>query len=64
LAGKGYYVVGVEQDQAAASVAAPFYDEFIVADVEAGLRLSGSLTSSCSPIFWSICASPERSWST
>jgi 2-polyprenyl-3-methyl-5-hydroxy-6-metoxy-1,4-benzoquinol methylase len=40
LAGKGYYVVGVEQDEAAASVAAAFYDEFIVADVEAGLRLS------------------------
>jgi 2-polyprenyl-3-methyl-5-hydroxy-6-metoxy-1,4-benzoquinol methylase len=40
LAGKGYYVVGVEQDEAAASVAARFYDEFIIADVEAGLRLS------------------------
>jgi 2-polyprenyl-3-methyl-5-hydroxy-6-metoxy-1,4-benzoquinol methylase len=40
LAGKGYHVVGVEQDEAAASVAARFYDEFIVADVEAGLRLS------------------------
>jgi 2-polyprenyl-3-methyl-5-hydroxy-6-metoxy-1,4-benzoquinol methylase len=40
LAGRGYYVVGVEQDQAAASVAASFYNEFIVADVEAGLRLS------------------------
>jgi 2-polyprenyl-3-methyl-5-hydroxy-6-metoxy-1,4-benzoquinol methylase len=40
LAGKGYYIVGVEQDEAAASVASAFYDEFIVADVEAGLRLS------------------------
>jgi len=40
LAGKGYYVVGVEQNEAAASVAAAFYDEFVVADVEAGLRLS------------------------
>jgi 2-polyprenyl-3-methyl-5-hydroxy-6-metoxy-1,4-benzoquinol methylase len=40
LAGKGYYVVGVEQDEAAARVAAAFYDEFIIADVEAGLRLS------------------------
>jgi len=40
LAGRGYYVVGVEQDEAAASVAASFYDEFIVADVESGLRLS------------------------
>jgi 2-polyprenyl-3-methyl-5-hydroxy-6-metoxy-1,4-benzoquinol methylase len=40
LAGKGYYVVGVEQNEAAANVAAGFYDEFIVADVEAGLRLS------------------------
>jgi 2-polyprenyl-3-methyl-5-hydroxy-6-metoxy-1,4-benzoquinol methylase len=33
-------VVGVEQDEAAATVAARFYDEFIIADVEAGLRLS------------------------
>jgi len=40
LAGKGFYVVGVEQNEAAASVAAGFYDEFIVADVESGLRLS------------------------
>jgi len=40
LAGKGYYVVGVEQDEASASIASAFYDEFIVADVEAGLRLS------------------------
>jgi 2-polyprenyl-3-methyl-5-hydroxy-6-metoxy-1,4-benzoquinol methylase len=40
LAGKGYYVVGIEQNEAAASVAARFYDEFIVADVEAGLKLS------------------------
>jgi 2-polyprenyl-3-methyl-5-hydroxy-6-metoxy-1,4-benzoquinol methylase len=40
LAGKGYYVVGVEQDEASASVASAFYDEFIVADVESGLRLS------------------------
>jgi 2-polyprenyl-3-methyl-5-hydroxy-6-metoxy-1,4-benzoquinol methylase len=40
LAGKGYYIVGVEQDEAAARVASAFYDEFIVADVEAGLRLS------------------------
>jgi 2-polyprenyl-3-methyl-5-hydroxy-6-metoxy-1,4-benzoquinol methylase len=40
LAGKGYYVVGVEQNESAASVAAAFYDEFVVADVEAGLRLS------------------------
>jgi len=40
LAGRGFYVVGVEQDETAASIAAAFYDEFIVADVEAGLRLS------------------------
>jgi 2-polyprenyl-3-methyl-5-hydroxy-6-metoxy-1,4-benzoquinol methylase len=40
LSGKGYYVIGVEQDEAAASIASAFYDEFIVADVEAGLRLS------------------------
>jgi len=39
LAGRSYYVVGVEQDQAAASVAS-FYDEFIVSDVESQLRLS------------------------
>jgi 2-polyprenyl-3-methyl-5-hydroxy-6-metoxy-1,4-benzoquinol methylase len=35
LAGKGYYVVGVEQDEAAARVATAFYDEFIIADAEA-----------------------------
>jgi 2-polyprenyl-3-methyl-5-hydroxy-6-metoxy-1,4-benzoquinol methylase len=40
LAGKGYYVVGVEQDEASANVASAFYDEFIIADVESGLSLS------------------------
>ena len=40
LAGKGYYIAGVEQDEASAKVASAFYDEFIVADVESGLRLS------------------------
>jgi 2-polyprenyl-3-methyl-5-hydroxy-6-metoxy-1,4-benzoquinol methylase len=40
LAGRGYHVVGVEQDEASASIAAAFYDEFIVADIESGLPLS------------------------
>ena len=35
LSGKGFYLAGVEQDPSSARIAAEFYDEFLIADLEA-----------------------------
>lgn len=39
LSGQGYYMAGIERNPAAAEIADPYYDEFIVGDVE-GDRLA------------------------
>jgi protein-L-isoaspartate O-methyltransferase len=52
----GHYVAGIEYDAAAAEKAREYYDAFLMASKVLRSLTGGNSTTSCSRMFWSICA--------